>query len=94
MGRTIKEEKLAVQCGYVPIFRYNGAEEKFTLDYKEPNFDLFKTFLEGENRFAMLKQVNGEKADELLEQLKVDAIKRFDYYKSLVKMNLKVNFAL
>ena len=85
MGRTIEEEKLAVQCGYVPIFRYNGAEEKFTLDYKEPNFDLFKTFLEGENRFAMLKQVNGEKADELLEQLKVDAIKRFDYYKSLVK---------
>jgi pyruvate-ferredoxin/flavodoxin oxidoreductase len=83
MGKTIEEEKAAVGCGYVPIFRYDGANDKFTLDFKEPNFDSFQSFLDGENRFAMLKKVNEEKAEDLQKQLKEDAIKRFNYYKSL-----------
>ncbi len=85
MGMTVEEEKKAVECGFVPIFRYNPIGDKFSLDYKTPNFDLFESFLEGENRFAMLKVINKDKADTLLQGLKLDAIKRFDYYKSLAK---------
>lgn len=85
MGTTIDEERKAVECGYVPIFRYNPLGDKFSLDYKTPNFDLYESFLDGEKRFAMLKATNKEKADVLLGELKNDAIKRFNYYKSLIK---------
>ena len=85
MGSMIEEEKRAVQSGFTQIYRYNPKDEIFTLDFKEPNFDLFNSFLENETRFAMLKAVNKEKADQLFESLKQDAIKRFNYYKSLTK---------
>jgi pyruvate-ferredoxin/flavodoxin oxidoreductase len=83
MGSTMDEEKKAVKCGYVPIFRYNPNGEKFSLDFKNPDFNLYKDFLEGENRYAMLRTINPDNADKLLEELKKDAIKRFEYYKSL-----------
>jgi pyruvate-ferredoxin/flavodoxin oxidoreductase len=85
MGSMIEEEKKAVKCGYVPIFRYNPSNDLFSLDFKEPDFNLYKDFLAGENRFAMLKTINPDKADTLIEELKNDAIKRFEYYKSLLK---------
>jgi pyruvate-ferredoxin/flavodoxin oxidoreductase len=88
MGSMIDEEKKAVKCGYFPIFRYEPIKDKFILDFKEPNFDLYESFLEGENRFAMLKAVNEDKAEYLLTELKNDAIKRFNYYKSLTKDNI------
>ena len=81
----IEEEKKAVKCGYVSIFRYNPVGEIFTLDYKEPDFSLYGEFLEGETRFSMLKAVNKEKSELLLTELKEDSIKKFEYYKSLVK---------
>jgi pyruvate-ferredoxin/flavodoxin oxidoreductase len=85
MGSMVEEEKKAVKCGYIPIFRYNPEGEKFSLDFKDPDFNLYKDFLEGENRFAMLKAINPDKADILIEELKNDAMKRFEYYKSLAK---------
>jgi pyruvate-ferredoxin/flavodoxin oxidoreductase len=85
MGTMIEEEKKAVKCGYTTIFRYNPVGEKFVLDFKDPDFDMYKSFLDGENRFAMLRAVNEEKAGILLQELKEDAIKRFTYYKSLIK---------
>ena len=81
MKNMIEEEKLAVQSGYFPLFRYNGKE--FNLDYKEPDFDLYDLFLEGENRYSMIKAVNSDLAKKLLEENKEEAKKRFEYYKSL-----------
>lgn len=83
MGNSIQEEKLAVQSGYFPIFRYNGSKREFILDYKEPDFDLYNLFLEGENRYAMIKTVNKNLANKLLEENKNNAIERFQYYKNL-----------
>ncbi|MFA5408990.1 MAG: pyruvate:ferredoxin (flavodoxin) oxidoreductase [Bacilli bacterium] len=83
MESMIEEEAKAVKCGYTSIFRYNPATNIFNLDFKEPNFDLYESFLAGENRFAMLKAVNGDKADTLIQSLKNDAMKRFNYYRSL-----------
>ena len=82
MGNSNEQEKLAVKSGYFPIFRYNPVESKFTLDFKEPDFSMFNEFLKTQNRFSMLDKVN-ENSEEILENLKEDAIKRFDYYKSL-----------
>lgn len=83
MGNMIEQQKNAVKCGYVPIFRYNPNDDKFTLDFKNPNFDDLGTFLNSEKRFAMLKSINEGEADTLLRGLKEDIMKRFDYYKSL-----------
>ena len=81
MSESVNMEALATKCGYFPIFRYDG--KTFTLDSKEPNFDLYEEFLENQTRYSMLKAVNKEKAEELLKQNKENAIKRFEYYKNL-----------
>ena len=83
MKTSINEEKLAVQSGYWPLFRYNPLEKKLYLDYKNPDFDKYDSFLENENRYMMTKIVNEKKASDLLEENKEAAKKRFNYYKEL-----------
>jgi len=80
MGQSVNMEALATKCGYFPTFRYNG---QFTLDSKNPDFDLYDEFLNKQSRYTMLKAVNPEKAKELLEENKENAIKRFEYYQNL-----------
>ncbi len=75
MKESINMEALAVKCGYFPIFRYDG--NKFTLDSKNPNFDLYEEFLLKQTRYSKLKD------SDLIKINKENAIKRFNYYKSL-----------
>ncbi|MBO6145215.1 MAG: pyruvate:ferredoxin (flavodoxin) oxidoreductase [Bacilli bacterium] len=82
MSKSIEEERLAVQSGYFPIFRYDGDKKEFELDFKNPDFDLYDKFLEGENRYTMLKAVDSKLAKELLNQNKENAKERFEYYKN------------
>ena len=83
MKTGIEEQKLAVQSGYFPIFRYNGITNEFTMDSKTVDFSLLDKFIENETRFRALKIVNEEKAEKLFDELKKDIKNRFDYYKSL-----------
>ena len=83
MKNSIKEEKLAVESGYWPLFRYNPENDKLTLDYKNPCFDKYEEFLNNENRYSMTKLVNEKKAEELFKLNKESAIKRFEFYKKL-----------
>ncbi len=80
MSESVNMEALATKCGYFPTFRYNG---KLVLDGKNPNFDLYDDFLNRQTRYTMLKSVNPDKAKELLDENKKNAIKRFEYYKKL-----------
>jgi pyruvate-ferredoxin/flavodoxin oxidoreductase len=83
MKNSINEEKLAVQSGYFPIFRYNPVNDELKLDYKDPDFDKYDELLENENRYIMLKAVNKEKAEELLNINKENAKKKFEYLKKM-----------
>ena len=74
---------LASECGYFLTFRYNPKEGKLIMDNKEPNFDKYEDFLMTENRFANLKRVNKENADDVLNKQKEWAINRYNYYKKL-----------
>lgn len=85
MGCSIEEEALATKCGYFPIFRYDGTKDEFNLDSPNPDFSLYDDFLSNQTRYSMLKTVNPNQADEMLKINKNAAMKRFDYYKSLVK---------
>ncbi len=85
MGKCMEEEKLAVECGYWPLYRYNPLKKEdgknpFTLDCKEPVAKL-KEFLMGENRFASLKKIRPEEAEILFEQAEKDCNERFALYK-------------
>ena len=81
METGIEEQKLAVNSGYYPIFRYDG--KVFTMDHKEPDFTLLDKFIDNETRFQALKIINEEKANILFDKLKEDAKERYEYYKSL-----------
>ena len=84
MGKSQVEEKLAVECGYWYNFRFNPqAESKFTLDSKEPNFDKYKEFLDGEVRYSSLALKNKEKAQMLDEKNLSEAKARYQYFKAL-----------
>ena len=88
MGLSQKEEKLAVDCGYWHLYRYNPmleAEGKnpFTLDSKEPDWTKFQDFLKGEVRFASLYKMFPDQADELLAKTEEFAKVRLNTYKRL-----------
>ncbi len=88
MGLSQKEEKLAVDCGYWHLYRYNPmleAEGKnpFTLDSKEPDWTKFQDFLKGEVRFASLYKLFPDRAQELLERTEEFAKIRLETYKRL-----------
>ena len=85
MKNSINEEKLAVESGYWPLFRYNPKDNKLNLDYKNPNFDKYEEFLNNENRYSMTKLVNEKKANELFNINKESAIKRFKFYEDMSK---------
>ena len=88
MGLSQKEEKLAVECGYWHLYRYNPMLEEqgkkaFSLDSKEPDWSKFQGFLQGEVRFSSLSKLYPEKAAELLEKTEEYAKIRYNNYKKL-----------
>ena len=90
MGLSQKEEKLAVECGYWHLYRYNPALEgtdknPFSLDSKEPDWSKFQDFLKGEVRFASLYKMFPESAAELLQKTEEFAKLRLETYKRLAR---------
>lgn len=74
---------LATKSGYFLTFRYNPSTRKLALDSKEPDFTKYEDYLMTENRFANLKRVNKEFAEDILNNQKNWAIERYEYYKKL-----------
>lgn len=73
MAYASQEEKLAVDSGYWPLYRFNPMLEKsganpFQLDSKKLKIEL-KEFLERENRFATLARTHPHIAEELHPKL-------------------------
>jgi len=92
MSKSQTEMKLATECGYWPIFRYNPALEAegknpLILDMKEPNWDKYQEYLMGEVRYATLKKANPAHAEELFAKNKFDAQRRWRQYNRLAAMD-------
>lgn len=89
MGKSQEEEKLAVESGYWPLYRYDprlAAEGKnpFQLDSKEPTGN-FQEFLMGEVRYASLVQTFPEEAAKLHKQLEDEYAERYQTYKKMAE---------
>jgi pyruvate-ferredoxin/flavodoxin oxidoreductase len=87
MSRSQNEERLAVEAGYWPLYRYDPrlkdqGKNPFVLDSKEPTAD-FKQFLMGEVRYSSLTRTFPDAADELFEKAEKDAKDRLETYKRL-----------
>jgi len=82
MGQSGNQGELATKCGYWPIYTYDPRLEKegknpIKITGKEPNWDLYEDFLLNEVRYASLKKSNPEHAQELFDQNKRDAQRRW-----------------
>ena len=88
MGHSQQEEKLAVDCGYWHLWRFNPAEEEagqngFHLDSKEPDWSKFQNFIMGEVRYNSLLKTFPEEAKELFAKTEQFAKLRYEGYKKL-----------
>ena len=83
LNKRMLKNKLTVTLPFVLAIVSMFLGEKFTLDSENVNFDLYDEFLSRQTRYNMLKKINPEKANILLEENKNNAIARFNYYKSL-----------
>lgn len=92
MGKTQEEGKRAVECGYWHLWRYNPelaekGENPFILDSKEPDWDKFEAFIDGEVRYNSLKKAFPEEAAELFAAAKENAQWRYNSYKRMATMD-------
>ena len=83
----VEQQKLAVETGYFPLFRYNPAlaakgEPGLKLDSGVPKGDLAK-FMANETRFGILKNVAPERANELAIQAQAHVQRHYAYYQQL-----------
>ena len=88
MGKSQTEMKLATECGYWPLYRYNPLLEKegknpLQLDSQEPKWDTYDEFLMGEVRYASLAKSNPERAAMLFKANKHEAQRRWRQYQRI-----------
>jgi len=81
------QQKLAVQAGHWPLFRYNPAlaesgQRPFVLDSKPPSVS-FQKYAYNETRYTMLAHAHPEAARSLLVDAQDDVLARWRMYESL-----------
>ncbi len=87
MSKGLEQQKLAVQSGYWPLYRYNPAlhaegKNPLILDSKEPTIPLEK-YAYNETRYRMLLQSNEQQAESLMQLAKQDVKDRWHQYQQL-----------
>ncbi len=90
MGRTVAQEKKAVESGYWHLYRYDPrlkeeGKNPFILDSKEPK-ESFRDFILGEVRYSQIQNTFPNMAEELYEKAEKDAKERYEIYKRLSEM--------
>jgi pyruvate-ferredoxin/flavodoxin oxidoreductase len=89
MQYGLDQQKLAVDSGYWPLYRYNPdliteGKSPFTLDSKAPKIP-FRDYAYNETRYKMLTKSHPEHAKKLIELAQEDVNEKWDYYSGLVK---------
>jgi len=87
MGRSMEEQKKAVECGYWSLYRYNpqlAKEDKkpFIYETKDPKADMLD-FLKGEGRYTTLQLQFPEVAEDLFKQAVQFKKDKHEFYKKL-----------
>ncbi|MFQ6613699.1 MAG: pyruvate:ferredoxin (flavodoxin) oxidoreductase, partial [Fidelibacterota bacterium] len=91
MAHGLQHQKLAVETGQWPLYRYNPDWKKigknpFKLDSKAPKRPI-TDYIYTENRFKMLTKSMPERARKLAESAQEFVNKQYEQYKYLAEMN-------
>jgi pyruvate-ferredoxin/flavodoxin oxidoreductase len=91
MVHGLDQQKLAVQSGHWPLFRYNPAVKKlgknpFQIDSKAPSVPL-ENYFYNETRYSQLRQSHPKEAETLLREAQADVQADWRVYQALVKMH-------
>nr|WP_198925321.1 hypothetical protein [Dictyobacter vulcani] len=87
MRKGLEQQKLAVQTGYWPLYRYNPAllaegKNPLLMDSKEPTLPL-ERYIYNEARYRMLLQSNEERAGQLLQLAQKDVQESWSRYRQM-----------
>jgi pyruvate-ferredoxin/flavodoxin oxidoreductase len=87
MRKGLDQQRLAVQSGIWPLFRFNPAlvdqgKNPFTLDSKDPTVTV-EEYAYNETRYRMLLQSDEARAEFLMKEAKQDVAKRWEKYRQL-----------
>jgi pyruvate-ferredoxin/flavodoxin oxidoreductase len=91
MSKGLEQQRLAVQSGFWPMYRYNPAlaaegKNPLTIDSKEPSIPL-EQYVYNETRYRMLLQSDEQRAEMLLKQAQQDVKSRWNYYRQMAAMH-------
>ena len=91
MAKGMHQQKLAVESGYWPLYRYNPNladqnKNPFQLDSRDPKIPL-EEYIYTEGRYRMLQQSEPEVAKFLLSQAQQAVNQKWEQYKKLAQMN-------
>ena len=89
MKYGLEQQKLAVECGYWPLYRFNPdladeGKSSFILDSKAPKIP-FRNYAYNETRYKMLTKTHPEIAKKLIVLAQDDVNEKWEYYSGLVK---------
>ena len=96
MGKSQEEAKLAVECGYWTLLRFDPrlaqeGKNPLVIDSKAPNWDLYDSYLMGETRYAQLSKTNPTEAASLLALNKAEAQRRYKMYQRYAAMDYSLD---
>jgi len=91
MAKGMEAQKLAVDSGHWPLFRYNPENVKegknpMKLDSKAPKIKL-EDYLYNETRYKMLTKSHPEEAKKLLALAQEEVLKKWKFYEQMAEMD-------
>ncbi len=91
MRLGLDQQKLAVDSGYWPLYRYNPelaaqGQNPLKLDSKDPQVP-FQAYAYNETRYKMLTKSDPVEAKKLLELAKEDVRQKWHFYKQMAAIN-------
>ncbi len=91
MVHGLEQQKLAVQSGAWPIYRYNPSlthegKNPLTIENKEPSIPLSQ-YAYNETRYKMLTQMDEARAEKLMREAQQDAKSRWTLYQQMAAIH-------
>ncbi|HMB25686.1 MAG TPA: thiamine pyrophosphate-dependent enzyme, partial [Anaerolineales bacterium] len=95
MARQLEQQKLAVQSGHWPLYRYDprlalDGKNPLVIESKEPSIP-FSQYAYNETRYKMLTQMDEERAEKLMAEAQHDAKSRWTLYQQMAAMHYDGN---
>jgi len=95
MAKGLEQQKLAVQSGYWPMYRYDPrlvhqGQNPLAIESKEPMIPISR-YAYNETRYKMLMQLDEDRAEKLMQEAQQDVKSRWTLYQQMASMHYNGN---